>query len=344
MGCGGGGLGYWWMVKDWRREKKVEGRKGLRNERRNLRVRRGGDVKNPKSSRAKEKRNLGVPRKDDEENLSILGKDGMNLEVERNLRSDDEHGRLRSRRNLRSFTDDEKIEGTVRNAQSRDNVERSMLQKEKKSSGFQRKDDADTSTSFPQQEGENVIQSTASGENLKSVPGKDKRDSAVLENSRTTAESEKLEGRVRDLKSRDNVEKKNSFMDKDGENSAEIESLRSEHLSNVSCKRKRCLSEKASPLDNDICQPQLKCDKEDGNFDPCFKLFLNRCVTEGDSLVLVYNGKRLKYEEDDVESSSDSEIMVLDKAPDCMEWNYTPTVDSKVLNAPVLFLFNHNSM
>lgn len=21
MGCGGGGLGYWWMVKDWRREK-----------------------------------------------------------------------------------------------------------------------------------------------------------------------------------------------------------------------------------------------------------------------------------------------------------------------------------
>ncbi|XP_059630626.1 uncharacterized protein LOC132273657 [Cornus florida] len=55
---------------------------------------------------------------------------------------------------------------------------------------------------------------------------------------------------------------------------------------------------------------------ENGVVDECYQVFLNCIELEGDCLVFVTeNGKRVKYEEDDIDSSSDVEILEIGSTP-----------------------------
>lgn len=135
------------------------------------------------------------------------------------------------------------------------------------------------------------------------------RDKGILRadgmgNLRNANKNGQIERRDKGVK---NVGKKQIF--EANEKDSLVEQVDS--LGKVSHKKKRRLSEYISALD----------------FDPEYKMFLDQCEMEGDSLVFVANGKRLKYGEDDNQSLSDSEVYVLDRAPDGIESNHAPTLN-----------------
>lgn len=115
--------------------------------------------------------------------------------------------------------------------------------------------------------------------------------------------------------------------------------FRAQCTDHVSHGTKGSLNKELHREDNLISEPQSICDTENNMIDPCYQLFLNCREKEGNGAVFVMNtGQRLKYGEDD-ESSSDTEIIVMDDAPDCGEGNFTPFVCSRVYYAPVSILF-----
>ncbi|XP_059630625.1 uncharacterized protein LOC132273656 [Cornus florida] len=71
---------------------------------------------------------------------------------------------------------------------------------------------------------------------------------------------------------------------------------------------------------------------ENGMVDECYRAFLNCLEQEGDCIVFVTeNGKRVKYEEEDIDSSSDVEILDIDSAP-----SENPFVPSKMFDSSCL--------
>ncbi|KAL6984320.1 hypothetical protein U1Q18_017699 [Sarracenia purpurea var. burkii] len=73
--------------------------------------------------------------------------------------------------------------------------------------------------------------------------------------------------------------------------------------------------------------------KETDMVEESYQTFLNCVKPEGDCIVFsIGDGKQVKYEEVDDESSSDSELLVTYNASDFNEGNYNPFETSKLLD------------
>ncbi|WOG97227.1 hypothetical protein DCAR_0416567 [Daucus carota subsp. sativus] len=137
--------------------------------------------------------------------------------------------------------------------------------------------------------------------------GKLKRKAKNVEEQKSFVENKRYRQNVngngkskRRAENVEDVEREMDFMENERDSSA---------LGNV----KRCLSEKFK-----------------GKYvEPDYRRFFELCELEGaDRLVLVAaNGKRVVYGKDDSTSLSDSEVYVLDHAPDCIESTYAPTLN-----------------
>ncbi|KAM7518781.1 hypothetical protein LguiB_017743 [Lonicera macranthoides] len=111
--------------------------------------------------------------------------------------------------------------------------------------------------------------------------------------------------------------------------------FRAQCTDHVSHGTKGSLNKELHRKDNHISEPRSICDTENNMIDQCYQSFLNCRDKVGNGAVFIMNtGQRLKYGED-VKSSSDTEIIVMDDAPDCGEGNFTPFVRSRVYYAPV---------
>lgn len=115
-------------------------------------------------------------------------------------------------------------------------------------------------------------------------------------------ENGKLKRRAKDV----NVKKVESYKENERDGSMGELGLRLEKLGKVSCKRKRYI-------------------------DPDYKMFFTHSIIEEGELVFYFNGKRVKYGEDDDDGSlSDSEVNVSDHPPDCIGSKYAPTLNYTV--------------
>ncbi|KAA8546454.1 hypothetical protein F0562_002807 [Nyssa sinensis] len=114
-----------------------------------------------------------------------------------------------------------------------------------------------------------------------------------------------------------------------GRNSVVENDLKSVPECPVSPETNGCWSQKRSPKDNHLSGPE--CGSQ--LVDESYQAFLSCIKLEGGCLVLATNdGKTVKYEEEeeDVESSSDPEILVTDNVSYCNEGNYNPFVTSRL--------------
>ncbi|KAL8134274.1 uncharacterized protein LOC141712863 [Apium graveolens] len=112
-------------------------------------------------------------------------------------------------------------------------------------------------------------------------------------------ENKELKRRAKDV----NVKKVESCKENERDGSIGELGLKLEKLGKVSCKRKRC------------------------HIDPDYKMFFTHSKIEEGKLVLDFNGVRVEYGEDDNNSLTDSEVDVLEHAPDCIVSNYAPTLN-----------------
>ncbi|KAA8538394.1 hypothetical protein F0562_028060 [Nyssa sinensis] len=88
----------------------------------------------------------------------------------------------------------------------------------------------------------------------------------------------------------------------------------------VSHETNGCRSQKPNPEDNHLSKLECQSEMVGGMMDESYQEFLNCIKQESNCVVLVTkDGKRVKYEEDDVENSSDLEVLVTDNAPYCGE-------------------------
>uniref|UniRef100_A0A5B6YY25 Uncharacterized protein n=1 Tax=Davidia involucrata TaxID=16924 RepID=A0A5B6YY25_DAVIN len=109
--------------------------------------------------------------------------------------------------------------------------------------------------------------------------------------------------------------------------------LKSVPVRPVSHETNGCWNQKPSQKDNHLSKLECQCEMVGGMVDESYQTYLHCNKQEGDCLVLeTKDGKRVKYEEEeeDVESSSDSEILVIDNALHCDEGNYNPFVTSRL--------------
>ncbi|KAK3016028.1 hypothetical protein RJ639_005288 [Escallonia herrerae] len=110
--------------------------------------------------------------------------------------------------------------------------------------------------------------------------------------------------------------------------------LRCEPSSHVSHGINGCLSRQPSLLREHAPAPQREYNLADDTVDSSYRWFLKNMQKEGDHFVLVRSdGKRIVYEEDDQESSSDSEVLMMDNDPYCCKGDNTPFVHSRVFDA-----------
>ncbi|KAK2991606.1 hypothetical protein RJ640_014091 [Escallonia rubra] len=154
------------------------------------------------------------------------------------------------------------------------------------------------------------------------------------------AESREVRKDFRDVKSADKADKAGKER-RDGERgSPSRRELRSDKKGKkIGVKKDFCNSrsigedEKPSLLCEHAPPPQREYDSADDTADSSYRWFLKNMQKEGDHFVLVRSdGKRLVYEEDDRESSSDSEVLVMDNDPYCCKGDNTPFVHSRVFD------------
>ncbi|KAK1361424.1 hypothetical protein POM88_045898 [Heracleum sosnowskyi] len=124
-------------------------------------------------------------------------------------------------------------------------------------------------------------------------------------------ENGELERRAKDIK---NVKREKSYKENARDGSTGELGLRSEKVVEVSYTKKGFLSEKIRAPGPDT--------------DPDYMAFFDNIKEmNGGKLVLDLNGKIIIYGEEDDKSLSDSEVCVLDHAPDCIELNYAPNLN-----------------
>lgn len=142
----------------------------------------------------------------------------------------------------------------------------------------------------------------------------------VTDHFRSVESNRKLDDR-RSLRSDRGKERRNLVAEKE---------LRSGPIDPVSHGSKGSSRPKLVVEDNDITRSQHNCDTEDIEIDGCYQFFLNGIEKEGDCVVFVHGGERVRYEDDDIDCDSDSEILMWDHDPYLSQGNNNPYVPAKV--------------